>query len=172
MKALIVVDYQVDFVSGTLGFEGAEMLEPLIAEKINNYHRNGEQVIFTFDTHHENYLETAEGKKLPVTHCIENTEGHKLYGKVADAVCKGDIIVKKPTFGSLDLAAVLREYDYEAVELCGLVTDICVVSNAIIAKTALPEAEITVDSKACASFDKSAHEAALKVMKSVQINVV
>lgn len=172
MKALIVVDYQVDFVNGALGFDGAELLEPLIVEKINCCHENGGQVIFTLDTHHENYLDTAEGKKLPVPHCIENTDGHKLYGKVADAVRKGDIIIKKPTFGSLDLAALLREYDFEEVELCGLVTDICVVSNAIISKTALPDAEIIVDSKACASFDKAAHNAALQVMKSVQINVI
>lgn len=171
-KALIVVDYQVDFVDGALGFAGAELLEPLIVEKINNCRKDGGTVIFTFDTHHENYLETAEGKKLPVPHCIENAEGFELYGKVRGCLENGDIVIKKPSFGSLELADILREKKFDEVELCGLVTDICVVSNAIIAKAALPEAKITVDANACASFDKSAHNAALQVMKSVQIDVI
>ncbi len=172
MKALIVVDYQVDFVSGALGFAGAELLEPIIIEKIRETRKNGGTVIFTFDTHHENYLNTAEGKKLPVPHCIENTEGYELYGKVRDCLEDGDIVIRKPSFGSLELADVLRKKKFDEVELCGLVTDICVVSNAIIAKAALPEARVIVDSKACASFDKDAHEAALKVMRSVQIDVL
>ena len=172
MKALIVVDYQVDFVSGALGFAGAELLESLIIEKIRDTRKNGGTVIFTYDTHHEDYLSTAEGKKLPVPHCIENTEGYELYGKVRDCLEDGDIVIKKTSFGSLELADVLREKKFDEVELCGLVTDICVVSNAIIAKAALPEARVTVDGRACASFDKSAHEAALKVMKSVQIDVL
>jgi len=172
MKALIVVDYQVDFVNGALGFEGAELLEPLIAEKIRDCRRDGGTVIFTFDTHHKDYLSTAEGKKLPVPHCIENTEGWELYGKIRGCLEDSDIVIRKPSFGSLELADILREKKFDEVELCGLVTDICVVSNAIIAKAALPEARVTVDGKACASFDKSAHEAALKVMKSVQIDVL
>lgn len=172
MKALVVVDYQVDFVSGALGFAGAELIEPLIIEKINDCRKNGGTVIFTFDTHHENYLDTAEGRKLPVPHCIEDTEGYELYGKVRGCVESGDIVVKKPSFGSPELAQILRERNFDEVELCGLVTDICVVSNAIIAKAALPEAKITVDGNACASFDKAAHKAALQVMKSVQIDVV
>lgn len=171
-KALVVVDYQVDFVNGALGFEGAELLEPVIFGKIEETRKNGGTVIFTLDTHSENYLETAEGKKLPVVHCVDGSEGHKLYGKVRDCVRNGDIIIKKPSFGSLELSEVLREKKFDEVELCGLVTDICVVSNAVIAKAALPEAKVVVDSKACASFDKSAHEAALKVMRSVQIDVL
>ena len=172
MKALIVVDYQVDFVSGALGFAGAELLEPHIIEKIRDTRKNGGTVIFTYDTHHENYLSTAEGKKLPVPHCIEGSEGYELYGKVRDCLEAGDIVIKKPSFGSLELADILREKKFDEVELCGLVTDICVVSNAIIAKAALPESRVVVDGRACASFDKSAHEAALKVMKSVQIDVI
>lgn len=171
-KALIVVDYQVDFVSGALGFAGAELLEPLIIEKIKDTRKNGGTVIFTFDTHGEDYLNTAEGKKLPVPHCIKNTEGWELYGKVRDCLEDGDVVIRKPSFGSLELADILREKKFDEAELCGLVTDICVVSNAIIAKAALPESRIVVDSKACASFDKAAHEAALKVMKSVQIDVI
>lgn len=172
MKALIVVDYQIDFVNGALGFAGAELIEPLIIEKIKDCRRNGGTVIFTYDTHHEDYLNTAEGKKLPVPHCIEGTAGYELYGKVRDCLEDGDIVIRKPSFGSLELADILREKQFDEVELCGLVTDICVVSNAIIAKAALPEARVTVDGRACASFDKSAHKAALQVMKSVQIDVI
>ena len=129
-------------------------------------------MIFTLDTHSENYLETAEGKKLPVVHCVDGTEGHELFGQLPEYVLKDDIVIKKPSFGSLELAEILKENKFDEVELCGLVTDICVVSNAIIAKAALPESKIIVDSNACASFDKAAHEAALKVMKSVQIDVL
>lgn len=172
MKALIVVDYQVDFVNGALGFEGAELLEPVILEKINKTREEGGRVIFTLDTHGENYLQTSEGINLPVVHCIDGTEGHKLFGKLADCVRAEDIVIKKPSFGSLELADILRKNNFDEVELCGLVTDICVVSNAIIAKTALPESVVSVDPRACASFDKVAHSAALKVMGSVQIKVL
>ena len=103
MKALVVVDYQVDFVNGALGFDGAELLEPVILEKISQCRNDGGQVIFTLDTHGENYLDTAEGRKLPIVHCIDGTEGHRLYGKVADAVCEGDIVIKKPSFGFAEM---------------------------------------------------------------------
>ncbi|MDE7362994.1 MAG: cysteine hydrolase [Oscillospiraceae bacterium] len=172
MKALVVVDYQNDFVNGSLGFEGAELLEPIIVGKIEEYRKKGGRIIFTFDTHGEDYLETAEGRKLPVKHCIDGTEGHDLYGKVAECLWEDDIVITKGTFGSLELANLLKNMKFEEVELCGLVTDICVVSNAVIAKAALPESRIVVDSKACASFDRSAHEAALKVLKSVQVDVI
>ena len=171
-KALVVVDYQVDFVNGALGFEGAELLEDIIIDKIEKCRSDGGKVIFTLDTHTEDYLNTAEGKKLPVVHCVDGTEGHALFGQLPEYVLKDDIVIKKPSFGSLELADILKENKFDEVELCGLVTDICVVSNAILAKTALPESKIVVDGNACASFDKSAHEAALKVMKSVQIDVL
>lgn len=172
MKALVVVDYQRDFVDGALGFPGAERLEPLILEKIADCRRNGGQVIFTLDTHAENYLETAEGRKLPITHCVKGTPGHGLYGKVAPAVQPEDVVLEKPAFGSLELADLLRRLSADEVELCGLVTDICVVSNAVIAKAALPESRIVVDSAACASASLEAHERALEVMRGVQIDVV
>lgn len=172
MKALVVVDYQVDFVNGALGFAGAELLEPIILKKIEECRAEGGQVIFTLDTHGENYLETAEGKKLPVVHCVDGTAGHRLYGRIADSLTENDIVIKKPAFGSLELAGLLKKCGFDEVELCGLVTDICVVSNAVIAKAALPESRIVVDSKACAGFDKNAHESALTVMRSVQIDVL
>lgn len=172
MKALVVVDYQVDFVSGALGFEGAEKLEPIIARKIEECRKDKGTVIFTLDTHGENYLETSEGRKLPVVHCVDGSEGHKLYGKIAECVQKDDIVIKKPAFGSTELMNLLMERGFDKVELCGLVTDICVVSNAIIAKAALPEAKIIVDSNACGSGNKEGHERALDVMRGVQIDVV
>lgn len=172
MKALVVVDYQVDFVNGALGFEGAEKLEPIIARKIEKCREDKGQVIFTLDTHGGNYLETAEGRKLPVVHCIDGTDGHRLYGKIADCVKEGDIVIKKPAFGSTELAGILAERGFDEVELCGLVTDICVVSNAIIAKAALPEARIVVDSSACGSGNSEGHEKALDVMRGVQIDVI
>lgn len=172
MKALVVVDYQKDFVDGALGFAGAELLEPVILGKIDKCRAEGGQVIFTLDTHGENYPDTAEGKKLSVIHCVDGTAGHKLYGRLADCVTESDIVIKKPSFGSLELADLLRKCAFDEVELCGLVTDICVVSNAVIAKAALPESRIVVDSRACASFDNDRHKAALEVMKSVQIDVL
>lgn len=172
MKALVVVDYQNDFVDGALGFAGAELLEPLIIEKINDCRKTGGKVIFTLDTHTEDYLNTAEGRKLPVPHCIKGTEGHKLFGRVAECVTADDIVIEKPSFGSLELADVLKEGGFEEVEFCGLVTDICVVSNVMIAKAALPESRIVVDSKAVASFDNDKHNASLEVMRSIQADVV
>ncbi len=172
MNALIVVDYQNDFVNGSLGFAGAELLEPIIVGKIEEYRKKGGRIIFTFDTHGEDYLETAEGGKLPIKHCIDGTDGHKLYRKVAECLWEDDIVITKGTFGSLELANLLKNMKFEEVELCGLVTDICVVSNAIIAKAALSESRVIVDSKACASFDSEKHKAALEVMKSVQIDVI
>ena len=172
MKALVVVDYQVDFVNGALGFPGAEKLEQIILNKIADCRKSGGQVIFTLDTHGENYLETAEGSKLPIPHCIKGTPGHTLYGKVAGAVQPDDIVIEKPAFGSLELADLLKRLTPEEVELCGLVTDICVISNAVLSKAALPESRIVVDSKACAAADPLAHERALAVMRGVQIDVI
>ena len=172
MKALVVVDYQVDFVNGALGFPGAEKLEPLILKKIADCRSSGGQVIFTLDTHRENYPDTAEGKKLPVPHCIKGTPGHGLYEKVAQAVSPEDIVIEKPAFGSLELADLLRRISPEEVELCGLVTDICVISNAIIAKAALPESRVVVDGSACATASAESHKRALEVLRGVQIDVI
>ena len=172
MKALVVVDYQNDFVNGALGFAGAEKLAPVILEKISKTREEGGQVIFTLDTHGDNYLDTAEGRKLPVVHCVDGTEGHRLYGKVAEAVRSEDIVIKKPAFGLPELGELLRKCGFEEVELCGLVTDICVLSNAIIAKAALPESRIVVDGSACGTADPAAHDRALAAMRGVQIDII
>ena len=171
MKTLVVVDYQVDFVDGALGFPGAEKLEPVILGKIEECRRDGGQVIFTLDTHGEDYLRTAEGRKLPIPHCIKGTPGHALYGRVAQAVLPEDVVIEKPAFGSLELADLLRRTFPEEVELCGLVTDICVISNAVLAKAALPESRVSVDAQACATADPEAHKRALRSMEAMQIEV-
>lgn len=170
-KLLIVVDYQTDFVNGALGFDGADNLAPKIAERIKKARADGEDIIFTFDTHDNNYMKTSEGRNLPIPHCIKGTEGHRLHPVIEPLVDPSDKLICKPTFGSSELFDLLRGSDYTHIELCGLVSDICVISNAVLAKTALPEAEISVDSSLCDSFDKSKHEAAMAVMRSIQINV-
>lgn len=168
-KCLIVVDYQNDFVIGSLGFEEAKRLEPLICEKIAEYRAAGQDVIFTFDTHGEDYLETYEGRRLAIPHCINGTEGHSLYGGVREAFKDDDIVFSKGTFGSDELYDFLRGSDYDMVELVGVVTNICVISNAVLAKTALPNADIVVNSHLTASNDIDLHHAAIEVMDSMQI---
>lgn len=171
-KCLIVVDYQNDFVNGALGFEKAVQLDERISEKIENYHKNNDDVIFTFDTHKADYLNTQEGKNLPIEHCIENTEGHKLYGKTATMKKDCDKCFYKPSFGSAELFEYLKQTEYESIELCGVVSNICVISNAVLAKTAQPETEIIVDSKCVASNDDNLNNCALEVMKTLHINVI
>ncbi len=171
-KCLIVVDYQNDFVSGTLGFEKAIALDSLIAKKIEDYRNNGDEIIFTFDTHTEDYLSSYEGKYLPIPHCVENTNGHKLYGKVAKAQQPYDKCFHKTTFGSSELFDYLRQNQYESIELCGVVTNICVISNAVLAKTAQPEIDIIVNSAYVASNDDKLNDAAIEVMKSFQVKII
>ncbi len=171
-KLLIVVDYQIDFVNGALGFDGADALAPKLAARIERARAESEDVIFTLDTHEENYLATSEGRHLPIAHCIRGSAGHALFPTIAALVEPSDRLICKPSFGSSELFDLLRASDYDRVELCGLVTDICVVSNAILAKTALPEAEVVVDSTLVDSFDKAKHAAALDVMRSVQVTVL
>ena len=171
-RLLIVVDYQVDFVDGTLGFPGAEALAGPIAQRIQEYRENGDDVVFTFDTHDIDYLETQEGRKLPIAHCIRDTEGWDLYGAVAEAAREEDEFFCKPTFPSLELGQWLEECEYAQVELCGLVSHICVLSNAVMAKAALPEAEIVVDAALTASYDPVLHEKALDVLEGLQVTVL
>lgn len=168
-KALVVVDFQNDFVSGSLGFEKAKTLRTPIVEKIKNALENGVDLIFTMDTHNSDYLETPEGKMLPVEHCIKGSWGWELDDSILPYKERG-VVIEKPTFGSLELAELLRDRGYDEVELCGLVTSICVLSNAILAKTYLPNAKIVVDSKA--TEDATCKESALACLKMVQVEVI
>ena len=168
-KCLIVVDYQNDFVIGSLGFEKAKELELGIANRINAYHLAGNDVIFTFDTHYDDYSDSYEGKHLPRPHCIEGTDGHKLYGSVAGCVKDKDIVFKKSVFGSDAMYEYLKTACYSSIEFVGVVTNICVMANAVLAKTALPDADIIVDSALTASNDEQLHKAALLAMESMQI---
>lgn len=171
-KILIVVDFQNDFVTGSLGFEKAVALEEAICNKIEQYQKNNDEVVFTFDTHGQDYLKTQEGKHLPVPHCIKNSEGWYLYGKIATLCQQDHKCFNKETFGSMELAEYLKKNKYEWIELIGVVSNICVISNAVLAKAAVPEAEIIVDASCTASFDESLHQKALDVMKGMHIKII
>ncbi len=171
-KLLLVVDYQKDFVDGSLGFPGAEKLDDPIARKIAAYRAAGDDVAFTLDTHGENYLSTQEGRKLPVVHCRKYTPGWNLYGETGKARLDGDKLIEKPAFPSLELGAWLREKGYDRVELVGLVSYICVLSNAVIAKAALPEAEIVIDASCTAGADNDLHHKALELMRTLHMTVI
>ncbi len=167
MKLLIVIDMQNDFIDGSLGTKEAEAIVPRVIEKVKNF--DGE-IIFTQDSHGKDYLDTQEGKKLPVIHCIEGTEGWKIR-KELDPLVK--TVWRKRSFGSVALAEWISEMeDVESIELVGLCTDICVVSNALIIKAANREVPLIVDSSCCAGVTPEKHEAALEVMRSCQINVL
>ena len=170
-KCLVVVDYQNDFVSGSLGFEKAKELDSKIANLIEKYHNNSDDVVFTLDTHYDDYMNTNEGKSLPVPHCIKDTIGHNLYGKVSHSVKESDLLFEKNTFGSDKLFEYLKNNRYSSIELVGVVTNICVISNAVIAKTAQPETEIFVNKNLVASNDDKLNDEALSVMSSFQIKI-
>lgn len=169
---LIVVDIQKDFVDGALGTPEAVCIVPRTVEKINNF--DGE-IIVTYDTHFENYMDTSEGKKLPVPHCIKDTDGWALDKDVQKALNgKKYTEVEKPTFGSIKLPEIIKDMAGEeefSIELVGLCTDICVVSNALLLKANFPEAQISVDSSCCAGVTVDSHNAALQTMKMCQIDV-
>lgn len=181
-RLLIVVDYQNDFVDGALGFEGAELLDERIANKIDEYHEAGDEVAFTFDTHRKDYLETQEGQKLPIPHCIEGEPGHALYGKVATKREDFDQVFFKPTFGSTELferlisrqniADGLGTQPFASIELVGLVSSMCVLSNAVIARAACPNVPIIVDAACTAAPDPATNEKALDILEGLQIEVV
>ena len=172
-KFLIVVDMQKDFVDGALGTPEAIAIVPNVVRKIQDF--DGE-LIATFDTHHENYMDTAEGKKLPVPHCIQGTPGWALDSAVAAALeNRGYTAVEKPTFGSTALAGILRQMAGQedfSMELVGLCTDICVVSNALLLKAHFPEKRIRVDASCCAGVTPQSHDAAIATMASCQIDIL
>ena len=169
MKTLIVVDVQNDFIDGALGTKEAVAIVPNVKKKIEEYKARGDRVIFTRDTHYANYLNTNEGKHLPVKHCINDTHGWHISSELD---LDGCYLFDKETFGYLAWDVYDNEFYGDGIEIVGLCTDICVVSNALILKAEFPEIEITVDVSCCAGTTPEAHQAALTVMKSCQINVI
>lgn len=170
---LIVIDMQKDFVDGALGTKEAVAIVPKVAEKIKKFPG---KIFVTYDTHFEDYMETSEGRNLPVPHCIKDTTGWALDQTIADALQGKDYTpVEKPTFGSVDLPEFIEESAGDEEDLCieliGLCTDICVVSNALILKANFPEAEIMVDASCCAGVTPETHKAALQTMVCCQIHI-
>lgn len=170
-KILVVIDMQNDFITGALGSPEAQAIVPAVREKIAGF--DG-PVLFTQDTHGQDYLDTQEGKNLPVPHCVRGTPGWELAPEIEEVRKHTPIL--KYSFGSLNLAEILRtfqvRYGLEGVELVGLCTDICVISNAMILKAALPEVPITVDSACCAGVTPESHLRALEAMRACQIEIV
>lgn len=169
-KVLIVIDMQNDFVYGPLGTPEAQAIVPNIIKKVEEYRSRDDAIIFTTDTHYDDYLETSEGQKLPVPHCIVGTSGYEIIPELNVELSTMEKIYPKSTFGyRWNTGHWMRCYD---VEIIGVCTDICVVTNALVLKTYHPDIEITVDASCCAGSTPEKHKAALEVMKSCQINVI
>ena len=168
MKVLIIVDMQNDFITGALGNTEAQAIVPNVVEKVKRFEGD---IYFTRDTHFDDYMDTLEGKKLPVPHCINNTEGWSIIKELKDYACNCKGIVDKFTFGYKDWRDIfgLNEFEFE---LCGVCTDICVISNALALRMFYPDVKITVDASCCAGTTPEKHKAALEVMKSCQIEVI
>lgn len=171
-KMLIVIDMQNDFIDAALGTKEAVAIVEEVKEKIRSF--PSEDVIATMDTHKENYMQTQEGKYLPVPHCIKGSDGWQIRPDIA-ALLTGAKIYEKPTFGSTALAADMKELSEKEeieIELVGLCTDICVVSNALLLKAMMPEVKISVDASCCAGVTPEKHLAALETMRSCQIQIL
>jgi nicotinamidase-related amidase len=173
MKALVVVDMQNDFITGSLGSPEAQAIVPNVKKKIEEAAKNGDLIIYTKDTHFQDYLETKEGKKLPVEHCLIDSDGWQIPDELLPPVGYTNTdTIEKYTFGSLLLAELLARVECDEIELVGLCTDICVVSNALLLKARLyNDVEISVDAECCAGVTPESHEAALRTMAACQINV-
>ena len=176
-KILVVVDMQNDFITGALGNAECQATVQKVVDVIKN--NKYDNIFLTRDTHHDNYMETQEGKNLPVPHCIENTAGWEIVDAVSEAVavCRdADVkIINKPTFGSVELGAILRAiYDKEdaIIDFCGVCTGICVISNVMIAKANCPEAEIRVFQDACACITPESHRTAIEAMRLCQVTII
>ncbi|MGL4772552.1 MAG: cysteine hydrolase family protein [Clostridium sp.] len=175
-KLLVVVDYQKDFVDGALGFPKAVELEEGIYNKASEYLNEGNKVVFTYDTHFEDYLETREGKNLPVTHCIDGTDGHKLFGKLREFEGRENTLhIKKRSFGispegMIEISKIVE--DVQEIEIVGVVTNICVVSNVVTFQSQYVNSTIVVDAALCASFDEEMHNKTLDVIESFQGKII
>lgn len=170
-KLLVVVDFQNDFVDGALGFAGAKNLESTIESKISEFQKNSDDIVFTLDTHEDDYLQSEEGKHLPVPHVIKGTIGHQIYGKIAKYT-KDYPCLEKQTFGSDKLMDFIKSKPfYDEIEICGLVSSICVISNAIISKAASPNSHIVIDAKATDSYDKDMQKKCFDVLEHLHVEI-
>ena len=171
-KLLIVVDYQNDFIDGALGFNDADKIAPRIVELIKEFRNNNDEVVFTYDTHDEQYMKTTEGAYLPVPHCLKGSEGWDLHPSIKDLV-KDSKVFYKPGFGSIELGHYIESKNYDEIYLCGLVSDICVFSNAIVAKAAAsPYCKIKIVRDATSSFDLDMQEKAFDVLKHLHMEII
>ena len=171
-RLLVVVDYQNDFVDGALGFKGAELISHNIAELIKEFRNKVDEVVFTYDTHDEDYLNTVEGKNLPVPHCFKGSDGWQLYPEI-NALIGDSKVFYKPGFGSKELGDYIARNKYDEIYLVGLVSDICVFSNAIVAKaSASPYTKIKVVRNATSSFDLEMQEKSFDVLKHLHIEII
>lgn len=168
-KLLVVVDMQNDFINGSLGTEEAGGIVPFVKDRVEEYTRERQEIVFTMDTHYDNYLETPEGKKLPVKHCIKGTEGWNLCPQLAGYEGRR---FEKVTFGCMELAEYVRNREYISIELVGLCTDICVISNALLLKAVLPGTPISVRASCCAGVTPESHRNALQAMEMCQIDIL
>lgn len=175
-KLLVVVDMQNDFITGSLGTEEAKAIVPKVVDKIKKYEDEENEIYFTQDTHRWDYLETQEGKKLPVEHCLYNTDGWCIIPELSSFIQKHRTIIEKETFGSKYLVEdgykPFDLLDFSKIEIIGVCTDICVISNALLIKAFYPEIEIVVDASCCAGVTPEKHNAALEVMRSCQIDII
>ena len=168
-KLLVVVDMQHDFIDGALGTPEARRILPRVTERVRAARLNGETVVFTRDTHEEDYLSTQEGKRLPVVHCVRGTRGWQLAEGLA---AEGERVFDKPAFGSTELARFAAEGAFAEAELIGVCTDICVISNALLLKAFAPELRVSVRADCCAGATPAGHEAALAAMRACQVDIV
>lgn len=168
-KAIVVVDMQKDFIDGALGTKEAQAMLPHMEAKLSAAQAAGTKLVFTMDTHGEDYLATQEGRRLPVPHCIRGTEGWEIAASLQPFVRAAAAVVEKPAFGSTELPALLEDCD--EIELVGLCTDICVISNALVLKAFYPEKKISVDASCCAGVTPASHAEALRAMKMCQVDV-
>ena len=171
MRLLLVVDYQNDFVDGTLGFADSQKIYQNLKNLIKEFIDTKDEIIFTLDTHDNNYFDTNEGKHLPIKHCLKNTDGHRLY-KDIEKLAAPYVKIEKKTFGSKELFEVLKNKEYESIYVVGVVTNICVISNTIILKSIFPNTNIYVKKSCCASNDKKLEEETYDILKNLHIEVV
>lgn len=170
-ELLVVIDMQKDFIDGVLGTKEAVKIVPKVVEKIKEFQKNGQDVIFTKDTHTEQYMDTQEGKKLPVIHCVKGTEGWNFVDEL-QPLAKDCLVLEKPGFGSVTLAGIVGDKKYEKVTLIGVCTDICVISNALLLKGHHTELPIFVDAGCCAGVTPLSHNNALEAMKLCQVSIL